>query len=356
MPANHLIRLTRMDKDLYPFFIVLFLLAVALVIFWSVLDMVVLGASLAVVLLPLHRRLLRYTRPAISSAIITIGLFALIAGTAWATIMILQANEGLLNHIFATIGLWLDNPATHPEAFGVPISRGTLSAWLLEGNSLFVNYWATLTDNLMLIILKGLIFFISFFLLLLKGKALKDRVDQFLPQPVKSYCDQLLPVTVDTLYVIYIVQIAIAVLTFFIAIPVFYLLGYGDILFYSFLAAFCELIPILGSSVAFIIIGAYALALGDLQGVLILFILGYLVVSALPEIYVRPVLVGRRVKIHPLIMFVGIIGGILTMGIAGFVLGPLIIVLLMRSYRIWTDDRKTAQESADQKGVREAGL
>jgi len=342
----------RIDKDLYPFLIVLSLTVVALVIFWSVLDMVILGASLAVVLLPLHRRLMRYTRPVISSAIITICLFALIAGTAWAIMMILQANAGLLNQMFATIGSWLDNPATHPTAFGVQISEGSLSSWLSEGKSLFVNYWATLTDNLLVIVKKGLIFFISFFLLLLKGTALKDRIYRFLPQPVKNYCDQLLPVTVDMLYVIYIVQIAIAVLTFFISIPVFYLLGYGDILFYSFLAAFCELIPILGSSVAFIIIGAYALAQGDMRGVLILFVLGYLVVSALPEIYVRPALVGRRVKIHWLIMFVGIIGGILTMGIAGFVLGPLIIVLLIKSYRIWTADRKGVQgtDAADEAG------
>lgn len=337
----------RMDRDLYPFIIVVFLTVLSLVVFWSVLDMVVLGASLAVVLYPLHQKLIHYIRPAISSAIITLCLFTVIAGTVWATIMILQANVGLLNQMFATIGTWLDNPTTHPEAFGVPISRGTLSGWLVEGNSLFVNYWATLTDNLLLIVLKGLIFFSSFFLLLLKGKALKERVDQYLPQPVKNYYDQLLPVTTDTLYVIYIVQIVIAVLTFFIAIPVFYLLGYGNVLFYSFLAAFCELIPILGSSVAFIIIGAFALALSDMRGVMILFFLGYLVVSAFPEIYVRPALVGRRVKIHWLIMFIGIIGGILTMGIAGFVLGPLIIVLLMKSYRIWTEDRKGVQDQGE---------
>jgi predicted PurR-regulated permease PerM len=147
-------------------------------------------------------------------------------------------------------------------------------------------------------------------------------------------------VTVDVLYAIYVVQIAIAVLTFFIAIPVFYLLGYGNILFYSFLAAFCELIPVLGSSVAFILIGAYALALGDTRGVFILFVFGYLVVSCLPEIYVRPVLVGRRVKINPVIMFIGIIGGLLTMGLAGFVLGPLIIVLIITSYRMYFDEQK----------------
>ncbi len=77
------------------------------------------------------------------------------------------------------------------------------------------------------------------------------------PEILTGYIRKLSEVTADTLYAIYIVQIAIAVLTFFIALPVFYLLGYGNIIFYSFLAAFCELIPILGSSVAFILIGTY---------------------------------------------------------------------------------------------------
>jgi predicted PurR-regulated permease PerM len=104
-------------------------------------------------------------------------------------------------------------------------------------------------------------------------------------------------------------------------------------------------VPILGSSVAFLLIGAYALAIGDLQGVLILFVLGYIVVSCMPEIFIRPVLVGRRVKINPVIMFVGIIGGLLTMGLAGFVLGPVIVVLLITSYRMYIQDRKDRIET-----------
>ena len=206
----------------------------------------------------------------------------LLAGAAYVTLMILQANTGLINQIFATIGLWLDNPATHPGAFGVTISKDLLMIWLAKGNALFVNYWTTLANNLFLIVFKGLVFFISFFLLLLKGTAIRDRIHGTCRNR-SGTTRTATPVTVDTLYVIYFVQFAIAALTFFIAIPVFYLLGYGNILFYSFLAAFCEAIPVLGSSVAFIIIGAYALATGDLRGVLIMVILGYFVVSALPE-------------------------------------------------------------------------
>jgi predicted PurR-regulated permease PerM len=74
--------------------------------------------------------------------------------------------------------------------------------------------------------------------------------------------------------------------------------------------------------------------------VLILFFLGYLIVSCVPEFYIRPVLVGRRVKIHPVIMFIGIVGGTLTMGLVGFVLGPVIIVLLITSYRMYVKEKK----------------
>ena len=343
------------DREYYPFLAVVFLTVVALVIFWPLADMAVIGGSLAVVLMPVHNRLSRSTRPAVSAAAITLGLVIAFAIVAYGTLAILRANTGLINQIFATIGSWLADPSTRPGAFGFTLDKDTLEVWLAKGNALFVNYWTTLADNILLIAFKGIVLVLSFFFLLLKGTAIKERIFRHLPGPVKRYCDQLVPVTVDTLYVIYIVQFAIAALTFFIAIPVFYLLGYGNILFYSFLAAFCELIPILGSSVAFLIVGAYALALGDLRGLLIMIILGYVVVSALPEIYIRPVLVGRRVKINPVIMFVGLIGGLLTLGLAGFVLGPLIIVLVMKGYRLWTDERKGQKDPQEGEAGGKAG-
>ena len=340
-----------MQNDIIPFIIISVITLAALVIFWSIMDMVILGASLAVVLMPLHHRLLRHTKELASALIITGSVFLLLIAFVYCTVTILAANTGVLTDIFNTIGIWLGNPATNPAVYGIPFNKASLSAMLAEGNALFLNYWQTILANLPVIVFKMFVFFFSFCLLILKGDELKEMIMCRLPVAVKKYVSRLNPVAVDTLYAIYIVQIAIAVLTFFIAIPVFYLLGYGNILFYSFLAAFCELIPILGSSVAFIIIGAYALALGDIRGVFILFVFGYLIVSLVPEVYIRPVLVGRRVKIHPLIMFIGIVGGLLTMGLAGFVLGPLIIVLLMTSYRIWMTDRKS---SRDKKG--EAGL
>ena len=324
-----------LNADLFPFILLVVFTLAACIIFWSVMDMVILGASLAVVLIPLHHRISRHTLPEISAAIVTFLIFFMGCIMALFTFSLLTSNVALLTKLFGTVGIWLDNPATNPLSFGIPVTKATLSGLLDKGMAFFVEYQETLISNLSLIAFKMFVFLLSLFYLLRWGEEIKKTFMCRVPAVLSGYVERLSEVTVDTLYAIYIVQIAIAALTFVIAIPVFYLLGYGDVLFFSFLAAFCELIPVLGSSVVFIMVGTFSLALGDTRGVLIMFFFGYLIVSCIPEFYVRPVLVGRRVKIHPVIMFIGIIGGTLTMGLAGFVLGPVIIVLLITSYRIY---------------------
>ena len=330
--------------DLFPFLLILILTLFAFMVFLSVIDMVLIGASLAVVLLPLHHRISGYMQPGVSAAVVTSCIFLVAGMVVLGSYLILASNIGVFLDMFDTIGTWLNNPSTNPLDFGIPVTKASLSAILDRGTALFVNYEKTLLDNLTIVVFKIFVLFFSLFSLLLWGEELKHKLTRHVPKIFEEYVKRLSVVTADTLYAIYVVQIAIAVLTFFISLPVFYLLGYGNIIFYSFLAAFCELIPILGASVAFLLIGTYSFALGDTRGVFILFFLGYIVVSCLPEIYIRPVLVGRKVMIHPVIMFIGIISGILTMGLAGFVLGPLIIVLLITSYRLYIQEKKDRGE------------
>jgi predicted PurR-regulated permease PerM len=326
-------------NDQFPFILMVILTLAATILFWSIMDMVLLGASLAIVLMPVHHYLSRHVRPIFSAFLVTAGLVCICGIFGYVTLTILSSNATTLSDLFSTIGTWLGSASTQPEVFGFPL-KSTLISLLNTGDTIFLDYRATLINDITLIVFKAFIFFFTLVTLLFHGDELKKRIMEHLPPAVCQYIQKLSSVTVDTLYAIYIVQIAIAVLTFFISLPVFYLLGYGNVVFYSFLAALCELIPVMGASVAFLLVGAYALAIGDLRGVLILFFLGYIAVSCLPEIFIRPVLVGRRVQINPVIMFIGIIGGILTMKLAGFVLGPIIVVLLITSYRMYVRERQ----------------
>jgi predicted PurR-regulated permease PerM len=328
------------SHDLFPFAVIGIIVLIACIALWEIVDMVLLGGSLAIVLMPLHHRLSTRVRPIISAALITGAVLVIFFLSLLATLLVFSSNAATLSAMFSAIGTWLDDPATNPLSYGIPFGKASLSGMLAKVNAVFLDYETTLTDYLPLILFKMFVFFFSLSALIYHGDLIKERFRCHAPESIRFWVDRLSAVTVDTLYALYVVQVAIAVLTFFIAIPVFYILGYGNILFYSFFAAFCELIPVLGSSSTFALMGIYALALHDTRGVIILFFLGYLIVSCVPEIYVRPVLVGRRVRISAVIMFIGIIGGIYTMGLAGFVLGPVMIVLLITSYRIYISDKK----------------
>ena len=337
--------MSQLRADQFPLILMVILALIVMILFWSVMDMVLLGASLAVILIPLHHQVSRKVSPIISAILVTGMIIGACILVLWGTLAAFSANSTVMTQMFATIGVWLADPLTNPVVHGITFNKTSLNGIFLTGNALFINFGQTLIDNLTLILFKAFIFFFTLFVLILHGEELKKRILDRMPDRIRQSVNRLSDVTVDTLYAIYVVQVAIAVMTFFIALPVFYLLGYGDIFFYSFFAAFCELIPVLGSAIAFLLVGTYALAIGDIPGVLILFVLGYLGVSCIPEVFIRPVLVGRRVKINPVMMFIGIIGGLLTMGLAGFVLGPLLVVLLITSYRIYIEEKKEQSET-----------
>jgi predicted PurR-regulated permease PerM len=330
----------QLRADMVPFMLMLAILAATLIIFWKLLDVVVLAISIAVVMFPLHIYCMKYVNRYFSAALITVFIFVALGATALFCISILSENRGTLQEIVGTIERWVENPSTDPRVFGLPVERTQVSAWLEQAKSIFFRYWTVIFSDITTIALKVIVFFASLYVLLLHGQSLKKRIMAGVPEFIQHRVQKMSDGVVDTLYAIYVVHIGIAALTFVIAVPFFWFLGYGNVLFYSFLCAFCELIPVLGSSIVFIFMGTYALSIGDINGVLILFFFGYIGVAALPEIYVRPVLMGRRVRLHPLLMLIGFFGGLITMGLAGFVLGPVFIVLLFNGYKILIEERK----------------
>ncbi len=333
--------------DLLPFVLMMAILIATLIIFWKLLDVVVLAISIAVVLYPLQTYCMKYLNRYLSAALVTALVFVVLVASALLCISIISNNSATLQEIVGTIEHWTQNPSADPRIFGIPVERGQVSTWLDQSKSIFFRYWQMLLSDFMTIALKSVIFFASLYVLLLRGEYINARIVAGIPETVRAHIQKMADGIVDTLYAIYVVHVGIAALTFVIALPFFWFLGYGHILFYSFLCAFCELIPVLGSSVVFIFLGTYALSIGDINGVIVLFFFGYIGVAALPEIYVRPVLMGRRLKLHPLLMLIGFFGGVITLGMAGFVLGPVFIVLLFNGYRILLEEKKGSENPAD---------
>jgi predicted PurR-regulated permease PerM len=333
--------------DLLPFMLIMAILIATLIIFWNILDVVILAISIAVVLYPLQTYCMNCLNRYLSATLITFLVFVVLVATVLFCISIISQNTAALQEVLGTIERWIENPSTDLRVFGIPVERGQVSMWLDQSKLNFSQYWQMIFSDFTTIALKSVIFFASLYVLLVHGKYFEARIMAGIPDTLKDSVQKMADDIVDTLYAIYVVLVAIAALTFVISIPVFWFLGYGHVLFYSFLCAFCELIPVLGSSVVFLFLGIYALSIGDMNGVFILFFFGYLGVSVLPEIYARPVLMGRRLKLHPLLMLIGFFGGIYTLGMAGFVIGPVFIVLLFHGYQRLLEEKKGSENPVE---------
>jgi predicted PurR-regulated permease PerM len=70
------------------------------------------------------------------------------------------------------------------------------------------------------------------------------------------------------------------------------------------------------------------------------------VLGILVDNLLRPVIVSRRLTLHPLLIFLGILGGVSMLGIAGLVIGPMIFAFATACLRIYLRDFVAPEKAA----------
>ena len=98
--------------------------------------------------------------------------------------------------------------------------------------------------------------------------------------------------------------------------------------------ALASLIPLVGTAVVWGPIAMWLAIDGEIMKALILVGYGVLVIG-MADNFLRPMLVGRHMEAHPLLLFFGTLGGIALFGFAGIVLGPVVVALLNVTVRLF---------------------
>lgn len=317
--------------------------AVLLSISWQWVDTIPLGIAFAVVLAPLHHRLSRRIPEGLSALLVTLLILSLTVAGVFIVVTIMQenlaTNEGILMTAVTGAGTIADLYA----GFGIPME---LITGALEGMEGIVDAigrsWSGLSPEGVMLTPGVILLFAALFLSLLEGERILRWILVRIPQEWLGTYHRLAAVSVNVLYSVLVVHLVMVALTFVLALPFYWLLGYGHIISLSVTTALCELVPVLGASIPMVILLLYSFAIGDLRGFLLVFLIGYLVIALLPELTVRPILMGRRAQVSPVIMFFGFMGGILLLGTSGFLLGPLILAVAVT----WWGIRKEQQAAA----------
>lgn len=120
----------------------------------------------------------------------------------------------------------------------------------------------------------------------------------------------------------------------------FALFGVPNFILWGVAATITSLIPGVGTTIVFIPAIIFTFLTKDAILAFGLLAWGVIIVGLIDNL-LKPKLIGQEIKIHPLIVFLSVVGGIIFLGPIGFLLGPLIISLLfalLDIYISWKND------------------
>jgi predicted PurR-regulated permease PerM len=114
----------------------------------------------------------------------------------------------------------------------------------------------------------------------------------------------------------------------------FWWLGLPAPLLWGLVMGLLAIVPMLG---AFVVWGPAALFLaleGNWGSALTLVLWGMLVIGTIDNL-LRPIFVGNRLKLHTMLTFLSVVGGLLLFGPAGLILGPVVLTITISLLEIW---------------------
>ncbi|MBI5389218.1 AI-2E family transporter [Candidatus Woesearchaeota archaeon] len=97
--------------------------------------------------------------------------------------------------------------------------------------------------------------------------------------------------------------------------------------FFGVIAVIFGILPVIGSSLLYLPLGLYEISIGEVGVGIAIIIYGFLLVSVLMETIVKPIVIGERAKVHPLVIVIGVFGGLKMFGLIGIFLGPVILAV-----------------------------
>jgi predicted PurR-regulated permease PerM len=137
-------------------------------------------------------------------------------------------------------------------------------------------------------------------------------------------------------------DVVVAVLQGALGGVAFWFLGIPAALLWGAVMAILSLLPAIGSGLIWGPVAIYFLVTGAVWRGVILLIYGVLVVSLVDNI-VRPALVAKETRMPDYLVLLSTVGALATLGLNGFIIGPVVAALSIAAWDIFAKSRERIQ-------------
>jgi predicted PurR-regulated permease PerM len=218
----------------------------------------------------------------------------------------------------------------------VPGATKTLANWLTTTAGSIVKGSVVQMVGLLLT------FYLLFFFLRDRGAALESL--RSLSPLSEAEMDRLFGRVGDTIHATVYGTLAVSAVQGLLGGLMFWWLGLPAPLLWGVVMALLAAVPVLGAFVVWIPAALFLAMEGSWGKALILTVWGAAVVGTIDNL-LRPVLVGKRLKLHTILAFISVVGGLMLFGPAGLILGPVALTVTTELLGIWRS-RSAAEVAA----------
>ncbi len=227
----------------------------------------------------------------------------------------------------------------------------TIQNALLSQMSTFSGY---LTQNIANIVKGTGTFVTSFifmmftlFFLFIDGKYLLNQLALTIPIE-RKYTNILFAQTAHCIKGIIYGNLLTGLIQAIVGFIIFSIFKVPNSLMFASLIIIASFIPMIGTSIVWLPLGIIIILQESiLKGILFIAISASTI--SLSDNFTRPLLLGSNINLHPLFIFFAILGGILTFGISGIILGPLCFVLFFEIVKIFNEMNKSTKPRKSKK-------
>lgn len=181
--------------------------------------------------------------------------------------------------------------------------------------------------------LELLFIFFALFFLLRDSEMLVGAVRKVIPL-TEEETSQVFRRIEDTVFATVYGEILISFITGALGGFMFWMLGFKAAVMWGFIMAILAFLPVVGTWTVWVPAAAYLFLEGRWGAGLTLLVWGVAAMTLLTS-FLYPKLVGDRLRLHTLLVFIAIIGGISAFGLVGIVVGPLVLALTFALFDIW---------------------
>jgi predicted PurR-regulated permease PerM len=321
------------------------LLIAAFIIIWPIFLSIITGMILAYICFPVYKIVLKVVREKnIASFIILLMIIFILFLPIWflAPLVTRQAFDAYTyfqkTDISGIIGKIL------PASISVDTLSMINSFVSKSANAIFSKVSDSIL-NISDIILQALVILIVFFFSMRDWVKLKDYVKQLSPFSStfeKSLEKQFKDITNSVIFG----HIIIGVLQGLFTGLGLWIAGVQQPLLLTIVAIFAAILPVVGAWLVWIPAAIYLFSIGHTTAALGLFLYGAIFISWIDNV-LRLFIISRRTSVSSAIIFIGMFGGLLTFGVMGLILGPLVLAYLIVLLDAYKDKKLTEFFTSD---------